>query len=103
MSEITNRAEAKEASLKKWFDVRERIEKIQTDIDSMCGFCYLAKGKAEGKEPKVFKCVVCEPDARKLCEEYISEKRLILNPLYEAWEKTDNLLAHLRSLPVDLK
>jgi len=101
MSEIKTRAEALNASIEKWVDIRERIEGLQNDVDRMCGFCELAKKKA--KDVHVFRCNLCEPDAKKLCEEYITDERLISNPLYGAWEKTDNLLAHLRSLPVDLK
>ena len=101
MSEITSRAEALKASIAKWVDIRERIEGIQNDIETMCGFCELAKKKTEGVLG--VGCKFCEADAKKLCEEYITEERLIVNPLFEAWEKTDMLLKQLRSLPVDLK
>ena len=101
MSEIKTRAEAREASIEKWADILIRIEGLQDDVDRMCGFCDLAKGKAGGIH--IFRCKLCEPDAKKLCEEYITEERLIVNPLFEVWEKTDTLLTHIRSLPVDLK
>ena len=103
MSEIKTRAEAKEASIEKWVDILTRIGNLQSDIDTMCGFCDLARDKAEGKEPPVFKCAVCEPDAKKLCEEYITGGFLITEPLSNAWMKTNILLTQIRSLPVDLK
>ena len=101
MSEIKTRAEAKEASIEKWANIRERIERIQTDVEKMCGFCDLAKSRQ--KKIRIFRCKLCEPDVRKLCDEYITEERLITDPLVEAWAKTDILLTQLRSLPVDLK
>ena len=102
MSEVKTRVEALNASIEKWVDILRRIEGLQNDIDRMCGFCYLAKSR-QIEKPRIFRCNLCEPDAKKLCKEYIAEERLIMNPLFEAWEKTDNLLTHLRSLPVDLK
>jgi len=102
MIEIKTRAEALNASIEKWVDIRERIEGLQNDVDRMCGFCELARSR-QIEKPRVFRCFLCDPDVKKLCEEYIKDERLISNPLYGAWEKTDNLLAHLRSLPVDLK
>ena len=101
MSEINNRAEAKEASIEKWDEIIERIEKIQTDVERMCGFCLLADNKA--KKVNEFKCKHCEPDAKKLCEKYITEGGLIRDPLNTAYENTDTLLRKIRSLPVDLK
>ena len=101
MSEIKTRAEAREASILKWVDIRKRIEEIQNDIERMCGFCFIAKEKV--KEVHVYRCTLCDADVKKLCDKYITEERLIVNPLYEAWEKTDNLLNQIRSLPVDLK
>lgn len=101
MSEIKTRAEAKEASIEKWADILQRIEELQNDVERMCGFCELAKEKA--KNVKVYRCTVCEPDAKKLCDEYITEESLITDPLFEAGAKTDILLNKIRSLPVDLK
>ena len=101
MSEIKTRAEAREASIEKWADILERIERIQLDAETMCGFCDLAKGKAG--EIHIFRCKLCEPDVRKLCDEYITEERLITDPLFEAYQKTNTLLDKIRSLPVDLK
>ena len=101
MSEIKTRAEAKEKSIEKWADILQRINIIQVDAETMCGFCDLAKGKAGGIH--TFRCKLCEPDARKLCEDYIGEERLIMNPLEEAYQKTNTLLDKIRSLPVDLK
>ena len=101
MSDVKTRAEARLKSIEKWIDIRERIEGLQNDVDRMCGFCYLAKSRQ--KKIRVFRCELCEPDVRKLCDDHITEERLITAPLYEAWEKTDILLTQLRSLPVDLK
>ena len=101
MSEIKTRAEAKEASLKKWFDILKRIESLQVDVDTMCGFCDLAKSRQ--KNIRVFRCYLCETDVRKLCDEYITEERLITHTLETAYDYTDTLLRKIRSLPVDLK
>ena len=101
MSEIKTRAEAKEASIEKWVDILERIESLQGDVYTMCGFCDLAKGKAGGIHS--FRCKLCEPDAKKLCEKYITERRLITDPLEWVYQKTNTLLDKIRSLPVDLK
>ena len=101
MSEVKTRAEARESSIEKWADIRERIDKIQTDMERMCGFCLLARDKA--KKVNEFRCKHCEPDAKKLCDDYITDEKFIVSPLCEAWENTDNLLNKIRSLPVDLK
>ena len=98
---ITNRAEAKEASLLKWEDVLTRIGGIQNDIDTMCGFCLLAKEKAN--KVKKWRCNLCEPDAKKLCEEYVTGSRMLYDSLEDAYKKTHMLLTQIRSLPVDLK
>ena len=107
MSEIKTRAEAKEASVKKWADILTRIGRLQNDIDRMCGFCELAQNKASAQKVKEWRCFHCEPDAKKLCEEYITgpERSLgiLVNSLEDAYQKTDNLLKQIRSLPVDLK
>ena len=101
MSEIKTRAEAKEASIEKWFDILTRIGKIINDIDKMCGFCDLALHKAN--ESLMLKCYSCEPDAKKLCEKYITDSGQLMKPLLEACQKTNTLLNEIRSLPVDLK
>ena len=101
MSEIKTRAEAKKASIEKWEDILTRIGRLQNNVDTMCGFCYLAKSRQ--KKIRVFRCELCEPDVRKLCDKYITEKRLITDPLFEAYQKTDTLLDKIRSLSVDLK
>ena len=67
----------------------------------MCGFCDLARSRQ--KEIRVFRCELCEPDIRKLCDKYITEQRLIPDPLEDAYNKTDKLLNEIRLLPVDLK
>ena len=102
MSETKTRVEAREASIEKWADILQRIERLQMDIQTMCGFCYLAKNRRIEK-PRIFRCSLCEPDAKKLCEEYITGEMLIVNPLEEAYQETNTLLEKIRSLPVDLK
>ena len=101
MGFATKPARAFQINALKWVDIREGIESLQTDIERMCGFCHLAKEKA--KDTMFFRCTFCEPDAKKLCDEYITDEKFIVSPLYEAWENTDNLLNKIRSLPVDLK
>jgi len=102
MSEITNRAEALNASIEKWVDIRERIEGLKNDVERLCGFCELARSR-QIEKPRVFRCFLCEPDAKKLCKEYINEGRLIPDALNTAYDYTDTLLKRIRSLPVDLK
>ena len=101
MTEIKTRLEAKKASIEKWRDILTRIEKIQADVESNCGFCTLAKSKT--KEPKFCRCPSCEPDAEKLCRKYITDDQLIPNPLNVAWYQTTHLLNQIKALPDVLK
>ena len=107
MSEIKTRAEAKEASMEKWADILTRIGRIQSDIDTKCGFCELAQNKASAQKVKEWRCIHCEPDAKKLCVEYITGPErglgILVNSIERAYQKTDNLLKQIISLPVDLK
>lgn len=103
MTAPKTRIEAREASVKKWVDILDRLEKIANDIDTMCGFCDLAQLRSEGLERKVFRCKVCEPDAKKLCEDYITDDRLTTNSIDETIEKTNTLLTNLKNLPDVLK
>ena len=107
MSEIKTRAEAREASIEKWEDILTRIGRLQNDVDRMCGFCDLAQNKASAQKNKEWRCIHCEPDAKKLCDEYITGSEngfgILVNSIEDAYQKTDNLLKQIRSLPVDLK
>ena len=99
MTKIKTRAEAKKASIKKWGDIVTRIEKLQYDVTSNCGFCTLAKDKVKKDDTKLYRCTFCEPDAEKLCRDYITDDRLITIHLSEALTETYNLIKKIISLP----
>ena len=103
MTKIKTRLEAKKASIKKWDTILTRIEKLQGDVSENCGFCKLAADKAKKKSITVYRCTFCEPDAEKLCRKYITDDRLIVDPLSEAYDQIISLTKNLRLLPDVLK
>ena len=100
---IKTRIEARTASIEKWEPLAIRLEELQNEVESMCGFCDLAQYKTEGKEPKVYRCRLCESDAEKLCCEYITDDQLITNPLTEAKNLIYRLIKEIKALPDVLK
>ena len=103
MTKIKTRLEAKTASIKKWNDILTRIEKIRVDTESNCGFCNLAQYKSKKSGTKIYRCTFCEADAEKLCRRYITDDRLIVDSLTEAWDVTTRLLNQILALPDVLK
>ena len=80
MTKIKTRLEARKASVEKWIKLQGDFIEFENDIDEMCGFCKLAAGKVPKSVGKgyIYKCQYCEPDARELCESYMTaDDRLI--------------------------
>ena len=96
MTEIKTRIEARKASVDKWIEIQEKVLEVRNLVDEDCGFCLLARTKAE----REFQCKHCEPDAEKLCNEYITDgtEKSIMNAL----TKASDLIVELKDKIVNL-
>ena len=81
---IKTRADARRASSDKWAKILEEITELENDVDSLCGYCWLAINKVPEKTDKKYsvKCKYCEPDAERLCLEYMTGSEASINQAF---------------------
>ena len=97
MTKIKTRIKARKASIDKWIEIQEKVLEVRNLIDVNCGFCLLASTKTD----RVYQCKCCEPDAEKLCREYITDgtEKSIIKVLEKAMDLVVELKDNIVNLP----
>ena len=102
MTNVKTRIEAKKASIEKWRKINEDIDKLGKKVENFCGFCLLGKKNVPKSVGNGFihKCNYCEPDARRLCEEYITanDQRIPMK-IAELKQEAFDILNKIKALP----